>query len=109
MTLFTNSDYLRWLKKLKERFKQVQLKAAVKVNAELLDFYWELGKEIVERQKQTKWGDKFLERLRKDLRNEFHDVKGFSKRNLKYIRQWYLFRRKKEEIETELNMITKRK
>jgi len=88
-----NNDkkYNKWIKSLKEKFRQVQLKAAVKVNSELLNFYWELGREITEKQKEAKWGDKFLERLSKDLMEEFPEVKGFSLRNLKYIRQWYLF------------------
>ncbi len=93
-----DKNYIEWLKSLKEKFRQVQVKAAVKVNTELLNFYWDLGKEIVEKQKQSKWGDKFLERLSKDLMNEFPDVKGFSLRNLKYIRQWYLFWSETEEI-----------
>ena len=89
--LLKDKDYTNWLKDLKNKFRKTQLKAAVKVNSELLNFYWELGKEIVEKQKETKWGNKFLERLSKDLMSEFPDVKGFSLRNLKYIRQWYLF------------------
>jgi len=86
-----DKNYIEWLKSLKEKFKQFQLKAAVKVNTELLNFYWDLGKEIIEKQKETKWGSKFLERLSKDLMNEFPEVKGFSKRNLEQIRRWYLF------------------
>ncbi len=93
-----DKNYIEWLKSLKEKFRQVQIKAAVKVNTELLNFYWDLGKEIVEKQKQSKWGDKFLERLSKDLMSEFPEVKGFSLRNLKYIRQWYLFWSKTKEI-----------
>ena len=91
-------NYIEWLKSLKEKFRQFQLKAAAKVNTELLNFYWELGKGIVEKQKQSRWGDKFLERLSKDLMNEFSEVKGFSLRNLKYVRQWYLFWSKTKEI-----------
>ena len=89
--LTKDKNYIEWVKKLKQKFRQCQLKAVVKVNSELLNFYWELGKEIVEKQKETKWGSKFLERLSKDLMAEFPNVKGFSLRNLKYIRQWYLF------------------
>ena len=96
--ILQNKGYLEWVANLKEKFRHVKLRAAVKVNTELLSFYWELGKEIVEKQKETKWGDKFLERLSKDLIAEFPYIKGFSLRNLKYIRQWYLFWSEEEEI-----------
>ena len=76
---------------LKEKFKTHQIKASIKVNSELLEFYWYMGKKIVEIQKDYKWGSKFLENLSKDLSKEFPDVKGFSYRNIRAIKQWYLF------------------
>ena len=85
------ADYSEWLKALKTRLRRVQLKAAVAVNEELLRFYWELGSDIVERQKRATWGSGFLKRLSEDLRAEFPEMKGFSLRNIKYIRQWFLF------------------
>ena len=84
-------DYLNWLKDLKLRVRQAQLKAAVQVNTALLTFYWELGTEIVERQKNAAWGSGFLQQLSRDLMAEFPDMKGFSLNNLQYIRRWYLF------------------
>ena len=84
-------QYADWLKSVKLRIRQSQIKAAVKVNNELLRLYWSLGKEIVELQKSSQWGDSFLQKLSKDLATEFSDMKGFSYRNLKSIRQWYLF------------------
>ncbi len=89
--LTTNSEYKDWIASLKEKFRSTQLKAAIKVNSALLMFYWELGQEIVERQKRSSWGDAFLNQLSQDLKVEFPDVKGFSERNLKYIRQWFYF------------------
>ncbi len=68
-----------------------QLKAAVKVNQELLELYWHLGAQIVVRQESSSWGEKLLEQLSSDLMVSFPDMKGFSVRNLKYMRQWYLF------------------
>ncbi|MBK1718113.1 PDDEXK nuclease domain-containing protein [Thiocystis violacea] len=85
------AEYQDWLRALKRRVRQVQLKAAVAVNRELLSFYWALGTDIVERQENAAWGTGFLQQLSKDLMAEFPGVKGFSLRNIKYIRQWFLF------------------
>lgn len=89
--LTSNTDYQHWLADLKQGFRQRQIKAAVAVNRELLEFYWQLGESIVERQQHSQWGDGFLVQLSADLTSEFPDVKGFSYRNLKYMRQWYGF------------------
>ncbi len=89
--LKTDRAYADWLKALKAKVRQVQLSAALKVNQELLLFYWDLGEDILERQKNAVWGDGFLTQLSKDLSAEFPDMTGFSLRNLKYIRQWVLF------------------
>ncbi len=85
------TEYRAWLGELKARFRQVQLKAAVAVNTALLQFYWELGADIVARQQDVAWGQGFLGQLSADLTREFPEVAGFSVRNLKYIRQWHLF------------------
>lgn len=87
----TDASYKTWLKGIKQSFAQAQLKAAVSVNTSLLEFYWQLGSEIVEKQKNSQWGDGFLAQLSQDLIAEFPEVKGFSYRNLKYVRQWYSF------------------
>ena len=86
-----SADYHEWLGTLKSRFRQVQLKAVVAVNVELLSFYWELGAAIVTQQATQAWGSGFLETLSQDLMREFPDMKGFSKRNLEQIRRWYRF------------------
>ena len=72
-----SSDYKDWLKDVKNRLRQAQVKAAVQVNSALLTFYWELGADIVERQKEAKWGSGFLKQLSADLMAEFPDMKGF--------------------------------
>ena len=59
--LITDSDYKIWLTDIKSRIRNVQIKAALKVNAELLNFYWELGADIVIKQEKTTWGDGFLQ------------------------------------------------
>ena len=85
------NDYKQWLVDLKSKIRQSQIKAAVKVNTELLRLYWDLGRDIVIRQAETEWGSRFFERLSKDLMSEFPDMKGFSRQNLYYIKQFYLF------------------
>lgn len=91
MKQLTNKEYRKWLTDLKLKIRQRQIKATITVNIELLQFYWELGQEIIQQQTTRKWGDGFLTQLSKDLMIEFPNMKGFSKSNLKYIRQWYLF------------------
>jgi len=84
-------EYKNWLGELKQKVRQAQLKAAVQVNTVLLTFYWELGADIVERQKTAEWGSGFLKQLSTDLMAEFPDMKGFSLNNLQYVRRWHLF------------------
>ena len=86
-----DGDYKSWLTDLKSRIRQSQIKAAVKVDAELLHLYWDLGQDIVARQMETTWGSGFFEQLSKDLRSEFPDMQGFSSTNLKYCKRFYLF------------------
>ena len=87
----TESEYKQWLIDLKQRIRQGQIKAAIKVNTELLRLYWDLGCDIVARQLESTWGSGFFEQLSKDLRKEFPDMKGFSSTNLKYSKRFYLF------------------
>ncbi len=91
MDLIKKDDYLLWIKNLKEKVRVAQIKASIRVNTTLLEFYWELGREIIEKEKKASWGSSFLNQLSKDLTREFPDLKGFSKRNLEYIRKWYSF------------------
>ncbi|MFT4297765.1 MAG: PDDEXK nuclease domain-containing protein [Candidatus Woesearchaeota archaeon] len=93
-----NHDYCKLLSEIKSRIKSSQIKAAIHVNKELLQLYWYIGKRIVEKQKLSKWGDKFLSNLSRDLSKEFPAIKGFSKRNLELIRQWYNFWNSDNEI-----------
>jgi predicted nuclease of restriction endonuclease-like (RecB) superfamily len=90
-TLAHQAEYRAWLGALKTRFRQVQLKAAVSVNTVLLRFYWGLGADMVEKQKAYAWGQGFMAQLSADLMREFPEMKGFSKRNLELMRQWFLF------------------
>ena len=89
--LALNRDYKNWLTDLKQTIRKNQIKAAVQVNESLLRLYWEMGREINERQKNSKWGSGFLSQLSKDLMAEFPDMKGFSTANIYNIRKFYAF------------------
>lgn len=99
---FLNNDYKELIQNLKKKVYNVQLKSFINTNKELLTFYWELGEIIVKKQNKSSWGDGFLAQLSKDLMEEFPDMKGFSERNIKYIRQWYLFYNQKGVIRQQL-------
>lgn len=93
-----DKEYKDWLSEIKLKVRHAQLKAAVKVDTELLVLYWELGADIVAKQEHTKWGEGLIDRLSKDLMSEFPDMKGFSRSNLMYIKKWYLFYSKSSAI-----------
>ena len=79
-------DYAAWLANLKTRIHAAQQRAALAVNRELVLLYWQLGQDILQRQSREGWGAKVIDRLAQDLRSAFPDMKGFSPRNLKYMR-----------------------
>ena len=95
MTLAGNSEFKSWVSQLKKDIRSAQVKAAIKVNTELLHLYWRMGADICEKQKSASWGDGWLKELSRELMAEFPDMKGFSYRNLRYIRQWYEFYNKR--------------
>ncbi len=78
--------YAEWLVDLKSRIQSAKIRAALAVNSELVILYWQIGKDILNRQESEGWGAKVIDRLAGDLRNEFPEMKGFSPRNLKYMR-----------------------
>lgn len=84
-------EYKSWINDVKMRIKRSQIKASVKINYELLDLYWELGRDIVGKQESAKWGDSFLNVMSKDLQKAFPGISGFSTQNLRSIRFWYKF------------------
>ena len=83
---WSNPDYEQFLHGLKERIRQAQVRCALAVNRELVLLYWQIGCEILQRQVEQGWGSKVIDHLAQDLRSEFPDVKGFSPRNLRYMR-----------------------
>ena len=88
MNLVLDNEYQQTLEALKERVRSAQLKAARAVNTELIQLYWDIGNTILEKQKNAKWGSKFLEQTSKDLISAFPGMKGFSVTNLKYMRSF---------------------
>ena len=85
------SEYNQWLQHIKNLYKNCQIKASLKVNQELLEFYWQLGREMYERKIEEVWGSRIVERLSIDLKSAFPSAKGFSTTNLWYIKKWYIF------------------
>jgi predicted nuclease of restriction endonuclease-like (RecB) superfamily len=86
-----DSEYIEWLGELKSRIKNTQIKAALSVNKEIIELYWEIGKELFEKQENNGWGNSIVDNLEKDLISEFPDLKGFSRRNLFYMKGFYSF------------------
>lgn len=78
--------YADWLAELKAQIHDAQQRAALAVNRELVLLYWQIGQDILARQAAQGWGAKVIERLSQDLRSAFPELKGFSPRNLKYMR-----------------------
>ena len=83
------SEYQEWLHTLQHRLRSSQVKAAIKLNTGKLEFYWSLGKDIVEMKAEALWGSGFYNQLSLDLRDMFPSIEGFSVANLRYIKRWY--------------------
>ena len=85
-----DQDYILWIKDLSSRYRRSQIKAAVKVNQEMLQFYWELGRDIVEKKAESRWGSGFMKNLSRDLKEVNPDATCFSETNLLYMKNFYL-------------------
>jgi predicted nuclease of restriction endonuclease-like (RecB) superfamily len=95
-------DYVEFLRDLKTRIRSAQVKAAAAVNRELIALYWEIGKGITQRQESAGWGDAVVEQLARDLRHEFPEMKGFSKRNVYRMRAVYFAYQNEPEFVPQL-------
>lgn len=84
-----DKDYLQWVQDLCKRYRQSQIKAAVKVNTEQLKYNWSLGRDIVEMNVEQRWGESVIIRLSEDLRAAMPDANGLSKTNIYYCRKFY--------------------
>jgi predicted nuclease of restriction endonuclease-like (RecB) superfamily len=85
-----DQDYLQWVKELSTRYRRSQIKAAVKVNEEMLQFYWELGRDIVEMHVEERWGEGVMKALSTDLQKLNPTAHCFSRTNLYYVKKFYL-------------------
>ena len=86
-----DADYTSWIAEIKHRYRSAQVKAAVKVNAEKLLFNWQLGRDLVQKKAEERWGAGVVEQVSLDLKHEFPDANGFSASNLWFMKRWYLF------------------
>ena len=105
-----DSEYVQWIHEIKQRYRNSQIKAAVKVNSEQLLFNWQLGRDLVIRKAEEKWVTGIVNQVSLDLQAEFPEAKGFSARNLWFMKQWYSFYTSKNgiislisDLETQLN------
>lgn len=85
-SLHLDKEYMEFFSGIKTRLKTAQIRAALAANSELIKFYWELGNDLIEKQKTQKWGAHFLEQFSHDMRQTFPEMQGFSVTNLKRMR-----------------------
>lgn len=86
-----DTAYAEWIADLKYRYRSAQVKASVRVNSEKLLFNWELGRDLVQKKAEERWGAGVVEQVSLDLQREFPDADGFSTPNLWAMKRWYLF------------------
>ena len=82
-----DNDYADWIADIKSRYRSAQVKAAVKVNAEKLQFNWQLGRDLVQKKAEERWGAGVVEQVSLDLNREFPNSTNFSVRNLWYMKR----------------------
>lgn len=93
-----DTDYADWIAEVKHRYHSAQVKAAVRVNAEKLLFNWQLGRDLVQKKAEERWGAGVVEQISIDLKKEFPEDDGFSTRNLWYMKKWYVFYVQENEL-----------
>ena len=87
----TDEGYIQWITDIKQRFRQSQIKAAVRVNTAMLEFYWSVGRDLVTLRAEERWGAGVVKQFALDMRQAFPDETGFSYSNVKYMKQWYSY------------------
>ena len=101
-----DKEYAQWIYDIKQRFRNAQIKAAVKVNSEQLLFNWQLGRDLVVRKAEEKWGNGIVEKVSLDLQAAFPEAKGFSARNLWNMKKWYSFYTSYEDFGDAVNALS---
>ena len=97
-----DAEYAEWIAEVKHRYRLAQVKAAVKVNGEKLLFNWQMGRNLVQKKAEVRWGAGIVEQVSLDMQKKFLESKNFSVRNLWYMKQWYLFYMENMEILKQL-------
>ncbi|MBR2064100.1 MAG: DUF1016 family protein [Bacteroidales bacterium] len=90
-SMTADKGYVEWLSDVKTRFHQYQIKARIRVNTTMLEFYWSIGRDLVALRAEERWGAGVVKQFALDMRQAFPDANGFSLSNIKYMKQWYLF------------------
>ena len=89
--MLADKEYVEWLADVKARFRQSQIKASIRVNTDMLEFYWSIGRDLVALRAEERWGAGVVKQFALDMRQAFPDATGFSHTNVKYMKQWYSF------------------
>ena len=86
-----DKEYIEWLADVKARFRQSQIKASIRVNTAMLEFYWSIGRDLVTLRAERRWGAGIVKQFALDMRQAFPNETGFSDTNVKYMKRWYSF------------------
>ena len=89
--MLADDRYVAWLSDVKTRFHQSQVKASIRVNTAMLEFYWSIGRDLVVLRAEERWGAGVVKQFALDMRQAFPNITGFSDSNVKYIKRWYSF------------------
>ena len=106
--ILSKSEFSNWIDAVKQNILQAQIKASLSVNRELIHLYWYLGKEIYVKQKESNWGENFLESVSRELKRSFPAMSGFSTDNIRFMKRMYLFYNH-ETIADDLNTVVPEK
>lgn len=87
--MLLDKEYKNWIHELGERYRKSQIKAAIRVNNEMLFFYWSIGKDITDKRASSKWGTRFFQNMSMDLMDMIPNAKSFSPTNLRYMARFY--------------------